>query len=320
MDQIQSVQALTAEVNSIKKAPMASHHISTFYFFKSMNDVASVKTELEQSGKNFGIDGLMILATEGLNATVSHPEREILDSFIESLKEKYDLKDLLVKNSCADRPPFRRFKVKLRPEIVTLGRPDLSPKMDHRHLTPQEWNEVLKSETDFVMIDTRNWYESKIGTFKGALIPPIDRFTEFPDFVESRGIQKDQKLLIFCTGGIRCEKGLLELEQRGYTNVYQLGGGILKYLEESPNDQFEGECFVFDHRVAVDQDLKPSIRYKLCPHDGQPADQKITCHRCGTETLISSDSAVDPLKKNACSKHCAYRLSLNPQEKGPPQV
>jgi UPF0176 protein len=232
------------------------------------------------------------------------------------------LPDLFFKDSVSDKAPFRRFKVKIREEIVTTGIPEMMPPDGkNHHLSPAEWNRVLKEEADdIVMIDTRNWYEYKIGTFKGAMNPNIEKFTDFPQYIEAQGISKDKKMLIFCTGGIRCEKGILELQKQGYDNVFQLDGGIINYMKEYPRDQFEGECFVFDHRVALDQDLQPSKKYGLCPHCGQPSEIKIDCKRCDSEELICVDCAELEFKKDTCSKNCVHQFKLHPDKKGLKQL
>jgi len=293
------------------------HFVTTFYKFSHLKDIAKVQTDLEMKALDLNIRGLVILGVEGINSTVAAPSENIMDLFKNWVREYFQAPDLLFKNSTAPTAPFRRFKVKIRDEIVTLGTPDLFPdEAQNHHLTPDQWNKVLKEETDFLLIDTRNWYETKIGTFKGAIDPKIEQFTEFPEWIDRQEYPKDKKMLIFCTGGIRCEKGILELQRRGYNNVFQLGGGILKYIEEKPNDQFEGECFVFDHRVAVDQTLQPSKKFKLCPHCGQPAEIKITCQRCDTETLICTDCSLVEWVKDTCTKNCAYHLELHPDRKG----
>src|SRR6185312_5256145 len=293
------------------------HFVTTFYKFSHLKDIAKVQTDLEMKALDLNIRGLVILGVEGINSTVAAPSENIMDLFKNWVREYFQAPDLLFKNSTAPTAPFRRFKVKIRDEIVTLGTPDLFPdESQNHHLTPDQWNKVLKEETDFLLIDTRNWYETKIGTFKGAIDPKIEQFTEFPEWIDRQEYPKDKKMLIFCTGGIRCEKGILELQRRGYSNVFQLGGGILKYIEEKPNDQFEGECFVFDHRVAVDQTLQPSKKFKLCPHCGQPAEIKITCQRCDTETLICEDCSLVEWVKDTCTKNCAYHLELHPDRKG----
>jgi len=298
------------------------YFITTFYRFIRLDDLNRYQLLLETKAAELGIRGLVILGTEGVNSTIAAPSEEAMEIFKNFVREQFQCPDLLFKNSFAPSAPFRRFKVKMREEIVTLGTPDLfpAPEGKNHHLTPDEWNKVLKEETDFLLIDTRNWYETKVGTFKGAVNPGIDQFTEFPKWLEEQNYKKDQKMLIFCTGGIRCEKGILELQRQGYDNVYQLEGGILKYIEEKPNDQFEGECFVFDHRVAVDQKLEPSQTYKLCPHCGQPAKIKISCKRCDSNALICDECEHKSWVKDTCSKNCAHHLEMRPDKKGPKQV
>lgn len=301
--------------------------VTTFYFFKTIpNDqLLEVKDDLISKGTSLGMEGLFILAEEGLNSTCSAPSKEALEDFKSWLHQKFDVADLIFKDSKAPYPPFRKFKVKIRKEIVTLHRPGLVPAPEYvrgtdNHLTPEKWNEVLENEKDFVLIDTRNWYEYEVGTFKGAVNPNITEFTSFPEFVEELGVPKDKKMLIFCTGGIRCEKGILDLQEKGYEKVYQLQGGILKYIEEFPNRQFDGECFVFDHRVAVNQELEPSTRFELCPHCGQPGETVIQCGRCDTETKICKRCAELELVKEVCSKNCAHWWKLSPGKKGHRQI
>jgi UPF0176 protein len=293
------------------------HFISTFYKFQKNSELEQTKIELENLAARTQSKGLIIIGSEGFNATVSSPSPEALEEFKQGIRDFFKVPELFFKDSESNIAPFRRFKIKIRKEIVTLGEPELSPfELDGKnyHLTPQQWNEVMKNEKP-VVIDTRNWYETKIGTFKGAVNPKTDQFTEFPKFMESQNIAKDQKVLIFCTGGIRCEKGILELQKKGYKNIYQLYGGILNYLKESPNDQFEGECFVFDHRVSVDQNLHPSQQYKLCPHCGQPGKTPVDCKRCDTHAFICEDCAELEWKKQTCSKNCAYQYELHPERK-----
>ena len=295
--------------------------VTTFYKFIRLHDLDLVESDLCKMAKDLGVQGLVILGAEGINSTSSADSPEAMEKFKNFIRQYFNCPDLLFKDSSTPSAPFRRFKVKQREEIVTIGAPDLFPEEGkNHHLTPTQWNHVLKNETDFVMIDTRNWYETKIGTFHGALDPKIDQFTEFPNWVDQQNYDKKKKMLIFCTGGIRCEKGILALQERGYENVYQLEGGILKYLQEYPNDQFKGECFVFDNRVAVDQELQPTQKYKLCPHCGQPAFQTIDCVRCDYQVMICEDCANLEIKKETCSKNCANRWELNPGQKGAHQV
>jgi UPF0176 protein len=300
----------------------AQYAISAFYYFKKLDQLETIKTALEQKARELNIRGLLILGQEGINTTCSSSNHENLEVFKKWIVEFLGLGPVQFKMSYSDQSPFRRYKVKIRDEIVTTGIPEMMPPetgLNH-HLTPAQWNQVMKEDPDHIIIDTRNWYEYQVGTFKGALNPNIEKFTDFPEYIEKQGIPKNKKMLIFCTGGIRCEKGILELQKHGYDQVYQLEGGILKYLEESPNDQFEGECFVFDHRVAVDQNLKPSKRYALCPHCGQPGDTQITCERCDHVEKICVDCAKAEFKKNTCSKNCAHQWEVNPGKKGQRQI
>ncbi|RYZ68556.1 MAG: hypothetical protein EOP05_16245, partial [Proteobacteria bacterium] len=212
--------------------------------------------------------------------------------------------------------PFRRFGVRMREEIVTLGKPEVQPlpPKSKTHLSPDEWDQALAQE-DVVVLDTRNWYETRIGTFKKAIDPKLEEFSEFSEYVAKAEIPKDKKVLIFCTGGIRCEKAIVEMHDQGFENVFQLDGGILNYLAEKPNQNFEGECFVFDNRVAVDQKLQPSLQYALCPHCGQPADQDISCLRCDIDAKICVTCANEEAK-NTCSKNCANHYRVAPGKKG----
>ncbi|AGH95465.1 rhodanese-related sulfurtransferase [Pseudobdellovibrio exovorus] len=298
-------------------AEKAVYFISTFYKFQKDADPEKTKAYLEELAQKLDVRGLIIIGTEGFNATVCAKTPESMEDYKQGIRDYFKVPDLFFKDSVSDVRPFRRFRVKIRKEIVTLGDTSLVPydmEGKNHHLSPTEWNQVMKNE-DHVIIDTRNWYETKIGTFKGSLNPMTDKFTEFPEYLESKNIPKDKKILIFCTGGIRCEKGILEVQKQGYENVYQLYGGILNYLKEYPNDQFEGECFVFDHRVAVDQELQPSTQYKLCPHCGQPGKTEIDCKRCDTHALICEDCSEIPFKQDTCSKNCAHHYELHPERK-----
>lgn len=300
----------------------ATYFITAYYKFLEITDLEKAKKFFEETAQKNHILGLIILAHEGFNSTVAAQNATDLENYKKDILTYFNLKTLNFKDSESSKPPFRRLVIKLRPEIVTLGTPELRPPDGKNyHLSPTEWNHVMKTEKDNIaLIDTRNWYETKIGTFQNAINPKTDQFTEFPEFMESQNISKEKKVLIFCTGGIRCEKGILDLHKQGYNNVYQLDGGILNYLKEYPNDEFKGECFVFDHRVAVDQNLKPSQIYDLCPHCGQPAATAIDCKRCDTHQLICDDCSQIQWKNVTCSKNCAHHLELHPDRKGAKQI
>lgn len=269
----------------------------------------SASVELESRAREGGLKGLVILAPEGLNATVCAETEQELGSFKKWLAGRFP-GSWEFKDSRSDRRPFRKFVVKVRPEIVSLGSPDLVPGGDsHRHLSPREWDEFIDLNPEAVIVDTRNWYETRIGKFKGAISPETDQFSQFPEFMEKNGVSKDSKILIYCTGGIRCEKGILELERRGFSEVYQLKGGILAYLAEIPEGKFEGECFVFDDRVAVDRRLRPTEKYRFCVHCSQPATQRIPCGNCARSNHVCETCQEREILRS-CSKNCAHHLEL----------
>jgi UPF0176 protein len=252
--------------------------IAAGYVFTPLptEQLPTLQAELQAFGVAHGLRGLVLLATEGVNATVCGPADGVA-AWQALVRQRFSA-DVSFRESQADSLVFRRWSVKVKPEIVGLKRRDVQPRGRHRHLTPTEWQAALSARDDrTVVIDARNDFEVAIGKFQGALDPGTRRFSDFPAAVERLGVRPDQRVLLYCTGGIRCEKALLALEERGYRDVWQLEGGILGYLEQFPHQSFEGECFVFDHRVAVDQQLQPSQRYELCDACGDPVAHGVTC-------------------------------------------
>lgn len=283
---------------------MSPIKITAAYAFLPLDEaqLKALETELDAFGIEHGMRGLVLLAPEGINSTVCGSP-----AAIDAWKARLRLlkNDIVFKDSTADKLVFRRWSVKLKTEIVTIKKDTIKPQGPHRHITPAEWNEMMKND-DVVILDARNDYEVAIGKFQGAIDPKLKTFHEFPAYVQKMNIPKDKKVMMYCTGGIRCEKALLAMEEEGYKNVYQLEGGILAYLEQFPHGAFEGECFVFDHRVAVNQELKPSETYGMCPHCGDPGDLTITC-MCGKQQKICTDCAQESTK-NTCSKRCTDQL------------
>ncbi|MCL4158026.1 UNVERIFIED_CONTAM: hypothetical protein GTU68_024467, partial [Idotea baltica] len=258
-------------------------NVISFYKFKKL-DEAGLKNLVEKLKSIAEADnwlGLIILANEGANGTIANANKEALLKLKNFLCEFFEDQNIDFKESTAKQVPFKRFKIKVRPEIVTIGRPDLFPDGDFGHLSPKEWHAALnEKDENTVLIDTRNWYETEVGIFQGAIDPKMEMFTEFEGYVKKAEIPKDKKIMMYCTGGIRCEKASLLMKDMGYDNVFQLKGGILKYMEEFPEGKFDGECFVFDHRVAVNKDLNQSEVFALCPLCGNPGTEKITCIKC----------------------------------------
>lgn len=245
--------------------------VATLYKFVSLPDFTEIRAPLLDFCQSQAIKGTLLLAKEGINGTIAG-SRQSIDAVLAYLRHDSRLADLEHKESYTDTPPFERMKVRLKQEIVTLGIPEVDPtEQVGTYVTPEEWNELI-SDPEVTVIDTRNDYEISIGTFKGAKNPKTESFREFPEYVSKNlDPKKHKKVAMFCTGGIRCEKASSYMIAQGFQEVYHLKGGILKYLEEiSPEESlWEGECFVFDERVAVRHGLEAGS-YELCLSCGHP--------------------------------------------------
>lgn len=241
--------------------------ITTFYKFVALPDYKELRYPLQDLCREHGLLGSILLAEEGINGTISGT-REGIDNVFESLCDDPRFADLVTKESYADYYPFKRMKVRLKKEIVRLKVDGIDPNQKvGTYLEPEEWNKVI-SDPDVVVIDTRNDYEVMIGSFQNAIDPKTANFSDFPNYVEQNlDPNKHKKVAMFCTGGIRCEKATSYMLEQGFEEVYHLNGGILRYLELMNKDEslWEGECFVFDGRVAVDHDLAPG-EATLCEH------------------------------------------------------
>lgn len=265
--------------------------ICALYKFVTLDDYKALQAPLRDHCNAQGIKGTLLLANEGINGTVAGC-REAIDSLLAYLKQDTRFADIDYKESFGDSMPFYRMRVRLKKEIVKLDVPGIDPnKQVGQYVAPEHWNALI-SDPDVVLIDTRNDYEVEIGTFEGAVDPHTDKFTEFPDYVaRTLDPSKNKKVAMFCTGGIRCEKASAYMLAQGFEEVYHLQGGILNYLEkvQPAESMWQGECYVFDHRVAVDHSLD-SGKYEQChgcrmplsPEDRESTHYEagICCHRC----------------------------------------
>ncbi|HMN67707.1 MAG TPA: rhodanese-like domain-containing protein [Bdellovibrionales bacterium] len=291
-----------------------SVHVIAFYRFIPLGaeQIAKLQANLEREAAALGVRGLCLLGSEGINSTMSGSQ-EALEKIKSVVRGGLGVEDIAFKESEASRHPFHYFRIKVKDEIVTIGKPGFVPERTKNfHLTPAEWDEAVK-DPDTIVLDTRNDYEVAIGKFKSAVDFDIKEFRDFPQALAKAAFPKDKRVLMYCTGGIRCEKAILEMNAQGFDNVHQLEGGILNYLEQFPGREFDGECFVFDYRVAVDQKLEPTKNFKLCPHCGQPANMPITCAQCGTKTVICGECS----EQKTCSKNCAHHFSIGSRSRRP---
>lgn len=231
--------------------------VAAMYKFVSLPDYQALREPLLNECDRLGIKGTLLLAEEGINGTVSGT-REGIDGLLAHLRRDERLADVSHKESVHQEKPFYRMKVKLKKEIVTMGVNGIDPrKIVGTYVKPSDWNALI-SDPDVVVVDTRNHYEYAIGTFERALDPETETFREFPQYVaDNLNPESHKKVAMFCTGGIRCEKATAYMKEQGFDEVFHLEGGILKYLEEVPQEEslWRGECFVFDNRVAVGHDL-----------------------------------------------------------------
>ena len=239
--------------------------ICALYKFTRLDDFEEIQGPLKIFLESLNIRGTLLLAKEGVNGTISGDNDSIMKS-LDYLQKDERLVGLEYKFSYSEKPPFKRLKVKLKKEIVTLGVSNIDPIFSSgTYVKPADWNELI-NDPDVVLIDTRNNYEFEIGSFKGSINPNTETFREFPAYTKNN-LEKyrDKKIAMFCTGGIRCEKSTAYLKSKGFENVFHLQGGILKYLEEIKEDEslWEGECFVFDDRVAVKHNLELG-KYDQC--------------------------------------------------------
>ena len=274
-----------------------NYKIVSLYSFFSFQEslILELKNKLLEIENKNDLSGLLIFASEGINGTIC-AEKNVIEIVLNLIEKYIDNKNLNIKVSFSKKKVFKKLKIKIKKEIVTMGVPAINPSQDNgTYINSFNWNKFVKNQNTIV-IDTRNHYEVSIGTFKNSINPNTRNFSEFPkwvdDHLDSHILNKETtNIAMFCTGGIRCEKATSLLKKKGYKNIYHLKGGILQYLYDIPEEEnlFEGECFVFDKRVALDKELEKGS-YSICHACGMPVsiqDQKrkeyregIQCHFC----------------------------------------
>ena len=270
--------------------------VSIYSFFTVQeNLILELKNKLLRIENDNDLSGLLIIAKEGINGTIC-AEEKIIEKVLNLLRKFIGINKSNIKVSYSNTKIFKKLKIKIKREIVTMGVPEINPSKDAgTYIDSFTWNKLIKDQNTIV-IDTRNHYEFSIGSFKESINPNTKNFSEFPEWIENNlekhlGNENPKNIAMFCTGGIRCEKATALLKNKGYKNIFHLKGGILKYLEEISKEEslFEGECYVFDKRVSLDHELKKGS-YSICHACGMPIslqDKKkkeyiegIQCHFC----------------------------------------
>jgi len=280
--------------------------IAALYQFARFDDLPARRQALAALCDAHGVRGTLLLAHEGINGTIAGTA-DAIETVLTHIRALPGCANLDVKESGADAPPFHRMKVRIKREIVTMGEPDIDPLSEVGHyVAPEDWNALI-ADPDTILIDTRNDYEVAIGTFAGAIDPHTRTFRDFPAwFREHRqtlvGDGPAPRIAMFCTGGIRCEKATAFLKAEGLDDVYHLRGGILKYLETVPAAEslWQGECFVFDQRVAVRHDLEIG--------------SSALCHAC--RRPIDAEDKQSPLYAEGVSCPACYHERTDAQRAG----
>jgi UPF0176 protein len=274
-----------------------SWYLASFYKFTTLLDIPTLRDDLMKRGADLGVYGTILLAEEGINAGIAAPETQAREAMLAAINEAIDLGDGLITYGQSDTRPYGKLKIEHKDEIITtrLGVWANPGREAGQYVSPEDWNALIR-KPHVTLIDTRNDYETRTGTFQGALDPGLSTFTDFIDYVDTHlDPERDWHVAMFCTGGIRCEKASSYMRQKGFKNVYHLQGGILRYLEDIPPGKslWQGECFVFDKRVTVTYGLEPGT-YKMCYNCRMPVS--------GTE---QTDTRFEP---GVSCPHCYDKL------------
>jgi UPF0176 protein len=287
--------------------------VAALYRFAHFDDPEELRTRLAHLCKNEGIKGTLLIAHEGINGTIAGAP-DAIERVVAALRALPGCADLDVKWSSAATMPFLRMKVRVKREIVTMGKLDLDPLAAGDYVAPVEWNALI-AQPGTLLIDTRNDYEVKIGTFTGALDPETASFRDFPAWVDAHReeIAGAERVAMFCTGGIRCEKATALLKAEGVAEVHHLKGGILAYLEQVPEaeSRWEGECFVFDERVAIKHGLAEGSHTlcRACRMPVSPEDRASPLYREGVACPACHDDRDDEQRAGYAERHRQVRLA-----------
>jgi UPF0176 protein len=278
------------------------YEVILYYKFTSINDPEGFCAAHKTFCKELGVKGRIYISEEGINGTLGGTPEQV-QAYKDHLTATNGFENIDFKTDTSDYIPFAKLKCKTRDEIVALHT-EADPDKGGIHLEPNEWKQVMESGEEYVIIDVRNDYESKIGHFEGALTPEVENFYDFPEWLDKLKVDKDKKVLMYCTGGIRCEKFSVLMKERGWEDVNQLHGGILRYAKEEGGEHYRGKCFVFDDRLVVpvnEDDMQPIAK---CEITGKPADTYINCANMECNRLFVCSEEGARKMDGCCSEEC----------------
>ena len=260
------------------------------YKFEPLENLDSLIPEFQNKCDELGLKGSVYLSPNGINFSIAGTEENI-DTYIKFMEEDSRFRDIPLKKTFSETQPFRRMKVRLKKEIISLGRDDINPReLTGDYISPQELFEMYETKEDVIVLDTRNEYETRVGLFENAVDLQLDTFRDFPSAIETLPEEyKDKQIVMYCTGGIRCEKASAVMMKAGFSDVKQLEGGVLDYFKETGGAYWNGDCFVFDERVALDKELKET--------------EYIYCYIC-REPLSAEEKASPDFKINEYCPYC----------------
>jgi len=260
------------------------------YKFEPLENLDSLIPEFQNKCDELGLKGSVYLSPKGINFSIAGTEKNI-NTYIEFMEEDSRFRDIPLKKTFSETQPFRRMKVRLKKEIISLGRDDINPReLTGDYISPRELFEMYETKEDVIVLDTRNEYETRVGLFENAVDLQLDTFRDFPSAIETLPEEyKDKQIVMYCTGGIRCEKASAVMMKAGFSDVKQLEGGVLDYFKETGGAYWNGDCFVFDERVALDKELKET--------------EYIYCYIC-REPLSAEEKASPDFKINEYCPYC----------------
>lgn len=291
------------------------YEVILYYKFTPVDDPETFCENHKQFCRDLGIKGRIYVGAEGINGTLGGSPEQV-NAYKEHLTSLSGFEDIDFKTSTSDYVPFAKLKCKTRDELVALHKEDVDPENGGKYLDPGEWRQVMESDEDYVMIDVRNDYESKIGHFEGAVRPEVENFYDFPQWLDEFEADKDKKVLMYCTGGIRCEKFSVLMKEKGWKDVNQLHGGIQRYAQEEGGEHYKGKCFVFDDRLVVpvnEENMEPIAE---CEITGKPADTYINCANMECNKLFVCSEEGARQMDGCCSEECRqseYKRPFDPE-------